>query len=327
MSNEELQPARTRGVRWRQLRVGDPIGRPLGEWAYITPGHPDGITGSSLRLADEATQLETARFWFFLNYAPYQLPPGTYFGFASEPINEAGVAQAFAPDLDMSFGGDPTSLNALSAGNGFGSGAVYPGAFGSPFAPSPLRAGELLHHQFGDALSEEVHSKLAEELGNDWIERDRLESTPTLEDVTDSSLVDVQAEVLATLEAIREQVAAIPDPPIGMGHNGPPDEPPMVTIDRETFFELVHRAKVGVASGDARGASEFAEAAHSLKDLSRKFAGSALKLAGVFTTKAAESAGTETGKWVVRAIAASGTLMLLIEQLAKHADQIAKLVN
>jgi hypothetical protein len=233
----------------------------------------------------------------------------------------------------MSFGGDTTTQNPISGGNGFGDGepeasGVHIGGFGSPWAPSPLSAGPLLRHQFGNALSDEVHSQLAEELGNSWIERDRLEPKRSLEDTrTGSSVAEVQAKIFATLDAIRDQVVALAEPPIGIGHNGPPDEPSMVTIDRAAFFELVDRARAGAVGGNAKGAAELIEATYSLRDPSRKLTGDALKLPGVFVTKAVEAAGAETGKWAIRLIAGSGALMLLIDQLAKNADQLSKLLH
>lgn len=219
MSDTELQPARSRGVYWRHFSAEDPLVGPVSEWAYVTPDHPDGITGSSLRLVGEATQLDTARFWFFSNFAPYRLPPGRYFGFSSEPTNSvpasADVATGFTPNLDMNFGGNPTTEPPLSRGGELGGGepadrGVRIGGFGNPFAPSSVSAEQVLRHQFGDALSDEVHSQLAEELGDNWIERDLLEPRRSQEDtVTGSSVADVQANIVATLDAISAQLAEI----------------------------------------------------------------------------------------------------------------------
>ena len=56
---------------WRRLTAGMPFGRPLAEWAYITPSHLGGLTTSDLQLASADDQAETAQFSFLSNYEPF----------------------------------------------------------------------------------------------------------------------------------------------------------------------------------------------------------------------------------------------------------------
>ena len=59
------------GVTWRKLALGEGrAGQPLGEWAYITPGHPDGLREGDLSAAEPDEQVITAQVWFLSNYRP-----------------------------------------------------------------------------------------------------------------------------------------------------------------------------------------------------------------------------------------------------------------
>src|SRR5436853_582851 len=120
--SERTVPARTRGVLWHEFSAGDPVDSPMGEWAHITTRFPEGISGSRLSTQDPAIQLETARFWFLLNYEPYRLPPGRYFGFAESTPTQP---TEFAPDVDTSSADAPPMASAPVDGertHGYGRG-------------------------------------------------------------------------------------------------------------------------------------------------------------------------------------------------------------
>ena len=64
---------RNRGKFWLSLTSGEAVGQPLAEWAYVTPDHPRGLKVSDLASSNHTTQRSTCRFWFVLNYEPYDL--------------------------------------------------------------------------------------------------------------------------------------------------------------------------------------------------------------------------------------------------------------
>lgn len=124
------QPKRpSRGFFWRQMRAGDPVGKPLAEWAYSTPRYPGGLVVSDLRRAAEGVQRETALIWFLANLEPFKLGPGPWFAF---DVPGAGFGQGY-------------------------------------WAPSPLVAGSVLREQFEGVLPDDLIQAIGAALGNDWM--------------------------------------------------------------------------------------------------------------------------------------------------------------
>jgi enoyl-CoA hydratase/carnithine racemase len=78
MSDANHKPTGTRGVAVRYFETGEALGRPLWEWAYVTPRFPKGIKRGDLSAEDEGTQQETMAVWFLTNYQPVSGPYGAY---------------------------------------------------------------------------------------------------------------------------------------------------------------------------------------------------------------------------------------------------------
>ena len=88
------------GVVWHTARVGElRAGDPIGEWAYITPSHQDGLTTSQLRATTALEQLNVGLFWFYSNYVPFN-DDGTYFGFAPHGVGfgQGPMASYWSPE-------------------------------------------------------------------------------------------------------------------------------------------------------------------------------------------------------------------------------------
>lgn len=340
MATAETKLEQTRGAVWHQFSAGDPIESPMAEWAYITPSHPEGIPGSQLRAAQLATQLETARYWFLLNYEPYRLPPGTYFGFSSESSAEVEEPPAgFAPDLDTSFGSGP--VDSRSTDGGYGRGAYGASGYGGAresassdvriggwdqgtFAPSPLRAGELLRRQFGGTLSDEAQAQLADELGDDWIERDRREPTPAVSTEASPTVADMQANILTVTNLMRDQLRALSVLPLNFGHNEAGGQS-FVTLDTTAFMMLLDRAGDATRAGNASGAQDLIATSEQLKHFGAQAGKESERLSELFTKGLAEEAGKETAKLIAdgfrvlsRIFFYSALLGSLIAAFGKH---------
>jgi hypothetical protein len=138
MSERNNRPT-SRGKVWRNLSAGEPTGRPLSEWAYVTPRFLSGIKASDLATnADVNVQRETALFWFWSNFKPYDLSKGgPYFGFAPRPGSP--------PDPQIA---------------GFGQGV---------FAPGRVDAFHALNEEFGRILPEILLRRMGESLGSNWM--------------------------------------------------------------------------------------------------------------------------------------------------------------
>jgi hypothetical protein len=197
MSNEESSPPWRRGMAWKPLTAGEPVGIPFAEWAYITPRHPGGIKGSALRFAAREVQKETALFWFFLNYRPYDLSGQPFFTF--------GVP-----------------------GRGFGQ---------APFAPAPISAAEIIDPQFTDVLPDDLREELKRDLDGQWmiapsgmsdaqvldaISGFQSSKQPVADPGQDQGLAERLQEIETDLQAVLD-LAEGTWSVIGVGHNRPPE--------------------------------------------------------------------------------------------------------
>jgi restriction system protein len=108
------------------------MGAPLAEWAYVNPKYPNGLPKSALSRSIDEIQYETALWWFRLNYKPYDLSGGRWFGFA-----EAGDAV------------------------GYGQGT---------FPPPQRTSSEILEKEFNGVVRPEVTRGVSENLPGAWME-------------------------------------------------------------------------------------------------------------------------------------------------------------
>jgi hypothetical protein len=123
------------------------VGKPLAEWAYVTPRFPRGIKNTDLQYVDLAIQRETALWWFYLNLEPYDLTKGgPYFGFSG--------AIGSAPIGALAIGGGQQNIGGFDQ---------------APFASSPVAALDALSEEFGGIIVADILEELGQALGSRWM--------------------------------------------------------------------------------------------------------------------------------------------------------------
>ena len=192
----------SRGTVWRKLKAGDSFGRPLAEWAHVTPRFPNGISNSTLRTASTAVQQETALVWFLANLKPYDLSGNGPYGalnYAPGPYAPS-PARAFHA-LDGEFKGVLPEQLILSIGSTLGNNWMWIDE--PPFErPQPENKG-----QFEVALLKAL-AQLSANIERLYTPHGGIGHNHPPNDVPLSP--DEQAEALQTIEEVK---AAIKDPP------------------------------------------------------------------------------------------------------------------
>jgi hypothetical protein len=224
------------GVVWHEMTVGSSVGRPLAEWAYISPRFPNGITASSLQLADADTQREVAAFWFLANLKPYDLSGGPWFGFGPE---SAGYDHGY-------------------------------------LAPKPVHSPEVLNKEFGDTLQSELRQEIARRFDGQWMWLPPLAIPPD-----PMSLEQTQVAILSRLEGLEAAIRGL-SPPVGIGHNQGPLDPPLSDQERSDALLTIEEARVAVKAGDRSGATILWDKWTALAPKLQKLAAWTLKLVGHF---------------------------------------------
>lgn len=280
MSEISAQKRPSKGVFWRNFTAGDRVGRPLAEWAYRIPSIPLGITTTDLREAEREVQRETALFWFLLNLKPFDLRGGRWFMFD-------------AP------------------GRGFGQ---------APFAPSPLKAIDVLSGQFGDLLSMDLLQEVSEELAGEWMWEETVRALVPRDAALDQA--EARREILAHLDMLTAAIEKLAPDYGGTGHNQPPADEPLTADERRLTLEMVDRAKAGVAAGDRAGLNMAQSAWSSLTPVAEKLGNWLLQRVNDFGTEFAKGAGKSLGEklpiYALRIIAAAAVwheVKIVAEQL------------
>lgn len=225
---------RSRGVVWRHLAAGDRFGRPLAEWAHVTPDFPDGITDTDLRAADPEIQRKTALCWFILNFERYdRTKGGPWFRFAET----AGA-----------YGEGPYGMG------------PYGGGFGTrPFAPVSVDALSALDQEFRGIISHDGIKALGDHLGSDWMPR--AQALGLRDDDEAFSRADLQTALSGALDELSIALGPILAQGAygGIGHNHPPDSVPISDQERQDLLGTVAQVKAEAqspSSFDAKLASD-----------------------------------------------------------------------
>jgi hypothetical protein len=254
-----------RGKIYRSLTAGEPVGRPLAEWAYLTPSHPKGIKGTDLKIADAAVQRETLLVWFLQNYTP---ETGPVFGFAdaAHPPRPAAGTLNSAPlnttALNGSLPGGSPRTSRPDGARGFGAnfGSDWGGARVAGFGQAPFSSGspaiDLLKAEFSNLVADTTLATVSGVLPGLWVPRPEdfsLDGHPP------------QAELSSALSAILDEidrlVGALPLKPAGRDHNrsplglveleGLPDEfLPVTANEREIVLRATADVRLALTSED-----------------------------------------------------------------------------
>ena len=209
------QPNRrpSKGTILMPFRVGSPVGTPLIEWAHVTPRYPEGVRDSALRFAETDIQLETAVFWFLANLRPYDLTiGGPWFGWGEQEGVIDGVEVA-----------------------GFGVGK---------WAPTPVKALEVIKAEFGDVLPPKLIQRLGNELGPNWmwiVDNDVFSQTEDVGDIT--SIISIRIESLTSLFLSLQKQQA------GIGHNSENNEWPVSNDEIVAAMKALDTVKLALQSG------------------------------------------------------------------------------
>jgi hypothetical protein len=254
MSEPSQPKRRSRGFFWRRMRVGDAVGKPLAEWAYTTPRYPGGLVVSDLRIANEGVQRETALVWFTANLKPFELGPGPWFGFAEAVLPTAIPAPIGGPRIA-----------------GFDEGF---------WAPSPLRAGDVLKEQFEGDLPDALIQALGAALGDNWMWMEP-ETPAQPDDDVQSSKSALQADLDAVEDIIRSFIPAHG----GIGHNAPDEEAPLTAEEHAVALAAIGRIRAGLAA-EPTSADEVKAGTLGLAEVWQKLGRYVLKQADLFITEA-----------------------------------------
>ena len=257
----------TKGVFWRGFTAGDQFRRPFAEWAYLTPRYPSGLTASDLNEADSRIQRETVLFWFLLNLKPFDLSSGRWFAFDTP-------------------------------GRGFGQAA---------FAPSPLKAIDVVNDQFGDVLDASFLQEVVSALPGNWMWDEVTHST---EPGAIRHSADARQETLLHLDLLKAAIDRLATNHGGMGHNLAPADELLTTQERLATLEAVARTRAGVTAGDAAGLETARTAWLSIAPIAEKLGHWLLARTDDFGTEFSKGAGKSLGEklpvYTLRMLAAAG---------------------
>jgi hypothetical protein len=255
-----------RGKIYPSLTAGEPVGRPLAEWAYLTPSHPKGIKGTDLKIADAAVQRETLLVWFLQNYIP---ETGPVFGFAEAahpPRPAAGTLNSaplntIAPNGSLP-GGSPRTSSRPDGARGFGAnfGSDWGGARVAGFGHAPFSSGspaiDLLKAEFSNLVVDTTLATVSGVLPGLWVPKPEDSSLDGYR-----SLAELSSALSAILDEIDRLVGALPLKPTGRDHNrsplglveleGLPDEfLPVTANERETVLRATADVRLALTSED-----------------------------------------------------------------------------
>jgi len=211
------------------LRTGDPVGRSLREWAYMTPRFPKGIKGSNLLSASLEVQRETMIVWFLANHVPAE---GKFFGFAgAAPIRALNTSPL-----------NTTPFNGGIEIVGFDQGPFFTG--GTPI--------DLLKAEFKEFVQEPALLEVAGLFEGLW------QSLPgdTYHDIEKQTHEDRVASLVAALDDFSHAVRKLPPEHGGIGHNRPPEDVPTITEnEKEIVLRATAETRISVLSSDYPAAS------------------------------------------------------------------------
>jgi hypothetical protein len=213
----------TRATVYAPFLLGESLGKPFWETAYLTPRFPAGIKGSDLVQADEAIQRETMAVWYLANVVP---ATGTYFGFAG-PQPEQGSALLNTSRLNT------FTLNSIPRVGNFGHGTFFDGG----------RAPELLRAEFGDNVTVDAISAVATVFEGLW-EWKQEQPVPTY-----ATGEDLRTAIAKALDAYEAQFRAMVPEHGGLGHNEPPDDEPVTAEEKMVVLKAVSNLRMAVSSG------------------------------------------------------------------------------
>jgi len=188
--------------------MGEPMGRPFAEWAYVTPRYPEGLTATELSTSTQDLQRETGIIWFLSNLRPYNLAGGPWLHFD-------------AP------------------GKGWNQGY---------WAPSPLKAAPILRQEFGQVLGPEVIAGLADSLQGDWMWVERGAAVFAVSSDVPQDRDEVVSGILARLDGIEAALNALAPAHGSIGHNRPPEDLPLAEEDREAGLAAVATIREAAAN-------------------------------------------------------------------------------
>jgi hypothetical protein len=288
------------GKYWRRLNAGDPVGRPLAEWAYVTPRFPQGISQSAMREATNDTQRETALAWFWVNLEPYSVSGRPYFSL-DDPTNEPSSVLNTSALNTMPLNTSPVGSGGLDRG---------------VWAPAPLISEAILDGEFGTVIQQPLLSEIARALPGQWMWRQPNNLIPFNPTELPDDWPTLGLAILSKLELLEAALAELHPAHGEIGHNAPPESSPLTVEDGRRLRAAAEQVRTALAFTQPP-ADAFQVPASELRHIGLKLGKWALDLVSAFTTEAAKSAGAETGKWVVRAAAASYLTQQLVSLLEK----------
>jgi hypothetical protein len=283
----------SRGVVWSHLKAGESFGKPLAEWAHISPKYPAGIKDSDLRIAAPAIQREVALFWFHSNFEPYDLSNHgvPWYGYGSGAI-----------------GTQPS-----------GTGPIGGGGVG-PIAAAPLNASNLLRQEFDQVLGMELIDTLGEALGARWMWKADSPMPPVDPgSLTDRALRDALSPILNEfLERLRQ--LPVDAEHGGIGHNQPPE--PITAEEKKEVVEAVTEITSVVEGPDDLNVKWLRVAWDGVLEKLKKFGVWLLDRSNDFFTGFAQEGGKAIGQqlpWII--LAAIGVF-----GLGMHANHIIEIL-
>lgn len=202
----------TRGKVYLPLTAGESVGLPPAECGYRTPSHPQGLKGSSLKIAGPAVQRETMLVWFLHNFIP---ETGPVFGFAeaAEPPQALPGTLGSSPLSTMPLNG---GVFGSSFGDAFGSVQVV--GFDQGRWSSGLPALGLLTTEFGTLVDGAMLTTVSGVLPGLWIPKPN-DLSPDAE----QPLAELSSALLALLGRIDDLVRKLPLKVVGRGDNRSPE--------------------------------------------------------------------------------------------------------
>jgi hypothetical protein len=244
--------------------------------------------------------------WDEVQLDPLTQPPEDFDGLSVEEAVEA-IKDWFLTNFE-----DPVHITPYESREG-----GYQYIWGGPYD-----AHDVIENVFAGIASDEIIQAAIEEIEEDgltdWAPNSRRIQRPEDEPpgVESSSPEKLHAEMLERIAELEKTLAEVQPPPVGIGHNNPPepiDDAAPLTIE-ET--QSVHNAIAVLKTQPIIPGSEpkeAVEAANRLLEFGKKVTGYIAAKADVFVDAAAKSAGSEFGKWTVKLAAWTMVAKLLAD--------------